>query len=170
MQQPARPMPRSISPVRIILAVLLILASTVGIAVEGRDVMRKIDAQSNSSSDNLQWTLSQVDVELLNLSISIDDTSQDPAELPALRTRFDVLYSRIKTLEAGSVFAALRKSDVFLGGFSQLQTFVADTAPVMDGPDLGLQLALPELKLRARAAARLPCDCFVRDCGFCRPV
>ena len=141
----------TLSSLQLAVTLVLVLASAVGIAVEGRDVMRKIDAQSNSSADNVQWALSQADVELLQLSIVMDATVQNPAMTPELHKRFDVFYSRIKTLQVGSVFASLHGNPAFSDSFDPLEQFLAATVPIMDGPDADLQTALPALLKQTRA-------------------
>ena len=75
----------STSPMRSAAALLIIAASLLGIAILAIDVSRQIDTQSSAASDNLQWALSQVDVELMALEIDLDDTEHSADHLPALR-------------------------------------------------------------------------------------
>lgn len=136
---------------RFALAVVVVLISVIGILVQGVDVTRQIEIQSSAQSDNLQWALSQADVELLNLELAIIAATDDPARMTELRTRFDVFYSRVKTLEIGSVFAILRTNAKLSASFTRMQQFLAYTAPYMDGTDAALLKALPDLSTRAKA-------------------
>ncbi len=136
---------------RFALVFLVVLASAIGIVVETLDVTRQIDAQSSSNSDNLQWALSQTDVELLNLEIAMDDARHDIAKLGKLRVRYDVFFSRVKTLELGSVFTILRGNAKMSACFDHLKQFLAATQPLFDGPDPALWDALPDLQTQARA-------------------
>lgn len=151
-------MPPSHSPwlifagrLRFALAVLVAMACGLGIAVLGSDVARQIDTQSSTSIDNVQWALSQVDVELLHLEMSLDDAMHNPANLAEMRLRYDVFYSRIKTLEQGSVFAQLRQSPDFAASFDNARAFAEETAPLMDGSDAALIAYVPDLRARVRA-------------------
>lgn len=151
MPQPSDPRHPFARPVRLAMVVAVLGAIAIGIAVLTVAVIRQIDTQSSASSDNVQWSLSQVDVELLTLTLALDDAIEDPGKLRAARTRFDVFFSRINTLHVGRVFAKLRESPEFTPSFDRLQDFVRETAPLMDGPDEALLKALPALADRAGA-------------------
>ncbi|OZA14152.1 MAG: hypothetical protein B7Y02_04975 [Rhodobacterales bacterium 17-64-5] len=135
---------------RIVLMVLVMLASAVELALLGRDVSIQIDRQSGAGSDNVQWALSQVDVELLYLEGMIDEARRGTGKLAELRQRFDVIYSRVRTLETGSVFAPLRANPDFAASFARLERFMTATAGLLDGPDAALQASLPVLEGRIR--------------------
>ncbi len=133
-------------------AVVTVLgAIAMGIAVLTLGVLRQIDAQSSASSDNVQWSLSQVDVELLTLTVALDDAIREPEKLMVARTRFDVFFSRINTLHVGSIYASLRESPEFTPSFNRLHAFVTQTAVLMDGPDDALLKALPQISLHTRS-------------------
>lgn len=132
-------------------ATVVICASLLGLGLLGLEVSDQIDLQSSASSDNLQWALSQVDVELLHLGIALDDASHDPAKLDTARTRFDVFFSRVQMLDVGSVFALLRKNADLTRSFSRLKTFVDETAPMIDRPDAEVLAGLDPLKAKVRA-------------------
>ena len=99
---------------RVALSAALLGAMAIGIAVLGIGVMRQIDSQSGANSDNVQWSLSQVDVELLTLNVALDDAVESRAALDIVRQRFDIFYSRVNMLRAGSVFANLRQNQDFI--------------------------------------------------------
>ena len=148
-------MPQSTDPAhpfaRMALVSVILGAIAIGIAVLTVGVIRQIDAQSSATSDNVQWSLSQVDVELLTLTVALDDAMAEPSKLMEARTRFDVFYSRVNTLQVGSIYENLRQGPDFLSSFDRLQRFVAQTARLMDGRDQELLKALPGISQQARA-------------------
>ena len=132
--------------------IALALALLVGIglvATLGRILHREIDEASIANSDNLQWSLSQLDVEFLRFQLALDAAQDDPATLPALRQRFDIFYSRITTLERGDVFRPLREDPSFDAPRTRLKAFLESTAALIDGPDAGLAAALDGLVQQA---------------------
>ncbi len=154
MIQPTVPRTLFVQRLRMCLAAVVIGVSAAGICVLGFAVSDQIDHESSAGSDNMQWALAQVDVELLQLALVLDSARQDAGQLPAVRNRFDIFYSRMKTLGVGRVFDRLRASPGFTAGFLKLQGFVEDEARLMDGPD-GQALAGLDL-MRARVDALIP--------------
>ena len=146
--------PTFASRIRVAVALVVLGASIVGIAVLAVDVMRQINRQSSANSDNVLWSLSQVDVELLTLGTVLAAGDESPAALQTIRTRFDILFSRLTSFRVGSAFANLRNNPDFKDSFGLLRDFIHDTTPVMDGPDDALRQALPDL--RARVGALVP--------------
>ncbi|WP_051487374.1 ATP-binding protein [Roseivivax marinus] len=136
-------------------------ASRVGLAVTGLalcvalvigmtfPVVRKIDEFSTAASDNAQYSLSQAEVEFLRYRLAISQADADRDRLDALRRRFDIFYSRMTTVERGSVFAALRANPKFEAPRAAIEAHFADTVPLIDGPDDALAAALPALTERA---------------------
>ena len=57
------------------LVIMVLLLCFAGLAILTFDVRRAVVAQATASSDNTQWTLSQVDVEYLSLSRAPQDIS-----------------------------------------------------------------------------------------------
>lgn len=150
MPQSERPSAHPIRRVSTLLAVLMLLATALGIAILTGDISRQIDRQSAASTDNLQWTLSQLDVEILTLERTLNEAISTPSRLAEVRKRFDVFYSRIKTLDEGSAFASLHHNPEFVLRFDRLKRFVHQTAPLMDGPDAALLTQIPLLAAYAR--------------------
>ncbi len=133
-----------------LIALALALLVGIGLVVTlGRILHREIDEASIANSDNLQWSLSQLDVEFLRFQLALDAARDDPATLPALRQRFDIFYSRITTLERGDVFRPLREDPSFDAPRTRLKAFLQSTAALIDGPDAGLAAALDGLVQQA---------------------
>ncbi|MEO6299213.1 MAG: hypothetical protein ABIO62_06245, partial [Paracoccaceae bacterium] len=128
-----------ISRLRLAIAVLVTLACGISIAVLALDVIDKINAAASANTDNVQWTLGQVEVEMLRLVKAVDDAKSRPDQLPELRQRFDIFYNRLNIMQHGDVFANLRQNAEFKIHFASLDAFMAQTAPLIDGPDIALQ-------------------------------
>ena len=140
----------SVGRLRFALAALVILASTIGIIVLGLDYKSKIKDASMASIDNVQWALSQVDVELLQLIVTLDSAANQPGKLAEVRLRFDILFSRIDSLVSGRLYEIIRKSPKFDESFRPLSAFMRGQSQLMDGPDPVLQQGLPRLSTIAR--------------------
>jgi len=114
-----------------------------------RDVYGQIDALASANSDSTQWTLAQSDVELLTLMTALAAAAADPdATLSAVRTRFDIFYSRTSMLSASQSLQSVRQNSEVIEALARLNTFLDETVPLIDGDDGALRRALPELQRR----------------------
>ena len=118
----------------------------VGIATLGLNVRNGIQSQASASSDNTQWTLSQLDVEFLNFKEAVSEAIAGRAALSQVRTSYNIVYSRTNTFLQGKVFEPLRSKDTYMLPLSQIRSFLDGYLPLIDGPDPGLQAALPQLE------------------------
>nr|WP_252734886.1 ATP-binding protein [Octadecabacter sp. B2R22] len=120
------------------MAGLLALAS---IAILTWNVTQEIEAQSTAQSDNVQWALSQTEVEFQEFNSRLR-VGVNPA---AVRQRFDVFYSRITTIRQAKVFEVLRADEAFEASLSQIETFLSDAVQLVDVDDIELTRNLPLL-------------------------
>ena len=138
---------RRLMSVKLLAATVVVcLAFVVGLSWM---ISKEIDKISTATSDNAQWTVAQVDVELLRYRLALETDGSDPADLRNLRRRFDVFYSRMSTLLYGNSFIQLRNSPTFSGSLERLLTFLEETVPIIDGDDPQLIAALPDLQKAA---------------------
>lgn len=157
MHSPARPSSTSFRwerfrrPLLIGFLILAMIVAVIGIALLSLDLGRKIRAQATASSDNVQWALSQVDIEFLTFALSLDDVEGGRASLKDVRRRFDIFYSRMDTVQKSSVYAPLREVAEYRAAAERLVAFLDRTIPLVDGPDAPLQAALPALKIEVAA-------------------
>ena len=114
------------------------------IAILGFEVNRKIKEQATASSDNVQWVLSQLEVEYLNFHAAITEAQLD-GDVGDVRRRFDILYSRVATFRTGQAYETLRGELSFANLLAGLNAAVNDMIPLIDGPDDDLRAQLPEL-------------------------
>ncbi|WP_197054597.1 ATP-binding protein [Paracoccus sp. PAMC 22219] len=122
--------------------------------VVSADARRQIDQLATANSDSIQWSLAQSEVELLALLVSVADARAQPddsAMLAEVRTRFDILYSRMRTLTTGRVFQTLRQDEPARRRLDQTEAVLDAIIPLVDGPDDRLRDALPSLQTRVAA-------------------
>ena len=118
---------------------------TVLVAVTGYRLLGDIEKLRAAPRDNIQWTLSQAEVDLLLLSRAIRRAQTDQGSLSDLRKRFDLFYSRIDILAKGSAFKGLRGGSPGVDRLSELQAFLDRSVALIDGDDEALRDGLSAL-------------------------
>lgn len=91
------------SPVRtgLLIWILLGVVGLISIVITSGNVVRDLKLLNSARSDNVQWNLSQSEVEFLEFRLSLEVASRSTLpDLAALRQKFDILYSRITTLQS----------------------------------------------------------------------
>lgn len=96
---------------------------------------REIKLLGSAKSDNVQWSLSQTEVEFLDFSNLL---SAIEPNLNDIRRKFDVFYSRMTTVGSASVFAELRENETFKKQLSTIQQFLEDSVEIIDSNDTAL--------------------------------
>jgi PAS domain S-box-containing protein len=85
--------------------------------------------------DNLTWTLSQAEVDLLRLREEVALSAQsNQIEFKELRRRFDNFHSRVTGIATSPVFKEMRKDAVFQLQLGELMNCLEFTTPLMDVP------------------------------------
>lgn len=131
---------------RLIMTVLLGSIGVAAILLLALNVGRDLRFLNSASSDNVQWTLSQAEVEFLEFDILLDAAGRETEpELAGLRRRFDIFYSRIKTLSEASIYGPVREVPEFSYNLEIVRKYLNSTVPVIDADDRVLIEALPEL-------------------------
>lgn len=128
----------------------VICALIVGIlAVQVAGELRRL---AEASTDNVQWSLSQSEVEFLEFQAALDRARHsDTPDLGQLRLEFDIFYSRIGTLEAGAIYSDMRAQPEFDAALTESRSFLDASVPLLDAADPVLIAALPSLSDRAAA-------------------
>ena len=124
--------------------IFLVLAGLVivmAIAFLTWNVTREIEELSSASSDNVQWSLSQTEVEFQEFAGRIRVGS----DLAGIRRRFDIFYSRINTVSPAQVFEELRADDQFRATLQSISDWLETTVPYIDATDVALTSSLPRL-------------------------
>jgi PAS domain S-box-containing protein len=131
-------------------ATAAVLLATLAILLIGLEVDRKISVLATANSDSTQWSLAQAEVEFLALETALLIAADEPeAPLADVRRRFDVFYSRIATISKSPVYAPLRDLSEARAALGDIDAFLGEAVPLIDGEDAALRAALPDLGLRA---------------------
>jgi len=123
------------------LLVLAGLVAVTAIAFLTWNVSREIGELSSANSDNVQWSLSQTEVEFQEFSGRI----RVGADLAGIRRRFDIFYSRINTVSEAQVFQELRAEEEFGATLRNIQDWLGTTVSYIDASDVELTGHIPRL-------------------------
>lgn len=109
----------------------------------GQELRLRLSDLSAASTDNLQWTLSQAEVDYLKYySVAIQAETQ--ADLAGLRRQFDVYYSRISTFRESGLYSALRQGEA-QETLDRLNDGLQRQVLLIDAADEELLAQLPQL-------------------------
>ena len=111
----------------LVMAGLVVIAA---IAFLSLNVQREVRQLGSAQSDNMQWSLSQAEVEFLEYARQLD---RDPIDAEELTRRFDIFYSRITTIETASVFEQLRAFEDAAARLTNVRDFLSLSAAIIDG-------------------------------------
>ncbi len=127
---------------------LFLLAVMLVLSLLAAQLIQELSRLRSASSDNVQWSMAQTQVELLVLKTAINDAidKEKPETLNEVRQRFDIFYSRIDTLRHGSVFSNVTQEAETRQVLSRIADTLNRAIPLIDGPDNALAAALPALE------------------------
>ncbi|WP_380057571.1 ATP-binding protein [Falsihalocynthiibacter sp. SS001] len=124
--------------------IIILLIATLGYM--SGIVKSKLDKLEREPHDNLQWTLSQLDVEHTRFAMTARNALRNPYDsLTPLRHRFDLYYSRVDTVAAMRGSEHLPQSDVIDHHMGELQALRTQLANIIDQPESELRDELPQL-------------------------
>ncbi len=129
--------------------IALVLASFVVIVFLIKEVRDDLGHLESASSDNVQWTLAQAEVEFLEFNAVLRAEPETADELAELRRRFDVFYSRISTLSTGQIYRNLTEIEGYADAIADSKAFLAHQVQYIDADDGILRQSLPELEASA---------------------
>ncbi|WP_180955972.1 hybrid sensor histidine kinase/response regulator [Monaibacterium marinum] len=115
----------------------LLLSGAAVLAVLGSQVNDELRALRTASSDNIEWNLPQLEVDLLNLQLALEQSGDtDPvASAAAIRHKFDLFYSRVQSVTEGETFNTVRDDSNVADRLDDVRTFLDEKIPVIDAPD-----------------------------------
>jgi PAS domain S-box-containing protein len=112
-------------------------------------VANNMSVLRSSPQDNVQWSLAQLDVELLAVEIAAREVkSNDAASLAKLRQRFDVFYSRAKTTATMPIFRNESGSTDARAILNTIQDRLNEMTPIVDLPDAALFVRADEISTK----------------------
>ncbi len=134
-------------------AAVLFLFFAAAITTLARQALVQIQDLNTANSDNLQWTLSQTEVEFLQYYNAVVVAEATPnADLAPLRRWYDIFYSRMNVIMGGPVYGKLAEQPHMAAEFARINAYMSAALPYIDGPDAALRAQLTQL--REDAAAR----------------
>lgn len=135
-----------ITPKLIIFATIVVVAVLLVLSVLlGQDVLRQMRGLSTATSDNLQWNLSQSEVEHLHLQAAVVNALQG-GPLEPVRLQFDIFYNRMSTVDKGPLLFKLRDRSDGTDALVRIQDRLTDFVPIIDGSDEVLRSSLPAIE------------------------
>ena len=136
-----------------ILVVMFVLFSAVaGLAFLASDARRDIDDLAKANTDNLEWSLGQLEVESLKFQRElIRAANSDTPDLAALRRTYDIFYSRIESLTARSFYRHLMDEPEVRALHDRVVAFRTDALRFIDARDADLTAAIPYLSEQVSA-------------------
>jgi len=123
----------------------LVIVVTAALAtLLGTQVADRVAALRAAPQDNVQWTLAQLDVDLLALNVAADQASDaQPTHLAELRKRFKLFEGHVATTSALALFQD--KSSEAIDELNAAQSILATLTPTIESTDQTLIAVLPEL-------------------------
>ncbi|MEP3946039.1 ATP-binding protein [Ascidiaceihabitans sp.] len=124
----------------------IILIGIVVLAALALGIAQRMNQLRGAPGDNLTWTLSQVEVDVLVLmDESLLAAQSETKDVSEIRRRFDNLYSRTSTLRDAPVFAEIRRDSVFNEQLVTLERCLLKLTEIIDGTDANLVANLQPL-------------------------
>ncbi|GHE05538.1 hybrid sensor histidine kinase/response regulator [Allgaiera indica] len=129
---------------------LAIVAILSAIAVLMVEVVARMDSLQTAEADNLQWSLSQVEVEFLLLEDAVTVARMTHAaplgpELAAVRKRFNLFYSQLRTVQTSPHFSPVRDDGQGGAAIAHIGKFTMRMMHLVDGPDAALAAQLDDI-------------------------
>ena len=110
---------------------------------------RELDRSSSVDSDNVTWTMAQVEVDTLKLQRAViiaSDRPGDPQALDDLRLAFDIFYSRFNILSRSDRLLGLPINEALRDELWSEGAFIDRVTPIIDSDDATLAAAVPALR------------------------
>ncbi|HMQ91618.1 MAG TPA: histidine kinase dimerization/phospho-acceptor domain-containing protein [Amaricoccus sp.] len=113
---------------------LIVLLAMAGFAAVGFFTIRRdVEGLRVISQDNILWSATQMEVELLRFELSLAELRSDLTEeaLEDVRERFDILWSRVFLMNRGRVGQVMRGYDEGFGSLKKIATYLEEIDPVL---------------------------------------
>ncbi len=140
---PAWPRARRIRFVAAVLGIATVLSVLIGL---GSRIINELSSLQSAPQDNVQWSLSQLEVEHYAMADAALAASADPDRIAEFRRRFDIFVSRINILRQSETFAILRKDIRASALIQTVDQQVTRLFPIVDAPGTELAANLPALR------------------------
>lgn len=102
----------------------------------GIDIQKKFSLLNKANSDNVQWILSQTEIDITNLATSSQIALlKDPPPLNDVRLKYDILYSRVEALTHRMGQIETQESSGISANLARLTQFISSNLALIDSPD-----------------------------------
>ncbi|WP_158617305.1 ATP-binding protein [Falsigemmobacter faecalis] len=145
------------------LALVVLLGAVLMLLLLARDVRDEIQNLARASSANAQWSLSQPDMELLQLIQSAQSVRFGEGSTAEFRRRYDIFYSRIRLMEVMPFYPEDLDLPEIRGGIEAARAFLSRTEALFDGSDAALSEAAPNVLAAAEKLRPLLRDLTLRS-------
>ncbi len=127
------------APLQRYLAFGILVAIALVVALGVASIRRDVDNLEMISQDNVLWSATQLEVELLRFqrSLALLDRESSEEALDQLHERFDILWSRVDIVKRGRIGGVLREHDEEHGALTALATYLEEIDPVIMDLDPG---------------------------------
>lgn len=134
-------------------SVLLVSAVFIGVVVHlAQAVVANLTLLDTAASDNVQWTLAQVEVDFVDLEREVlRATSIEDADLSVVQRDFDIFYSRARVVADGQLYGSLRSNDRYNASIRAIEVFLDETVALIDQGGQTLRDALPSIQQQMEA-------------------
>ncbi len=132
------------------LLALFAIGCMIAAVIVTSQVLARIGGYGTARDDNLQWTISQIEVDQLKFQHALDRLDPaSPASLDAVRQRFDLLYSRAATLRTAPAYRDALAGSRAAGEVDRVIALLDEAMPIIDGGDAALVAARDRLDSHA---------------------
>lgn len=138
---------------RLAVLVLVLVFGLAGVVALGLQARKGLEDLRTAALDNVQWTASQLEVDLLRLILALQDAEIALAEgadmgpvIDTAHLRFDILYSRVGSLSRGAPYQALQHDPAAIADLDRIRSFATGLAERFDAGDAALIEALPGIR------------------------
>jgi PAS domain S-box-containing protein len=139
---------------RIIAAAVAAAIFVAATASVGARLVGQLEEFRSAPRDNAQWSLAQIEVDLLQFTAALHAVMDGTGSPDAARLRFDLLYSRHAAIATGSVFVPLRADPRLAALVDSIGRFVSATAETIDRGDAAMRAEGEAIEARAVEAGR----------------
>ncbi|WP_288940203.1 ATP-binding protein [uncultured Roseovarius sp.] len=99
-------------------------------------VFFKLEEYGSSSVDNIEWTMAQIEVEQVKLSAALERLdAPTPQRINDARSRFDVFYSRINTIQQSQTYSRALNGTDAERQLQDVQDVLQQLIPIFDAGD-----------------------------------
>jgi hypothetical protein len=113
---------------------LIVLLAMAGFAAVGFFTIRRdVEDLRVISQDNILWSATQMEVELLRFELSVAELGSEQSEeaLERVLERFDILWSRVMLMNRGRVGQVMRSYDEGHGSLKKIAAYLEEIDPVL---------------------------------------